>query len=358
MTICNPAVPPPNSEGEPAAWSETITKYKQPNHWHSAWQVVNTFVPFAGFCWLMHASFAWSYWLTLLLAIPTAGLVVRIFTIQHDCGHHSFFRSRNANDLLGFVCGVITLTPYHFWRRTHARHHTTSGNLTHRGHGDVLTLTVEEYRNKSRRGRLAYRLYRNPFVMFFVLASYFFIIRQRFTTGIPRTWNRERKSVYATNLGILFLFVLAHYTIGATTLLLLWLPVAVLGGAAGSWLFFVQHQFEDAYWHPHQSWDFTSAALEGSSFYRLPPVLQWLTGNIGFHHIHHLNSRIPNYNLPACYEAEPAFREGPTFGLADSLKCASLKLWDEDAQRMVGFADVNLERVVSKENESPAKIAA
>jgi omega-6 fatty acid desaturase (delta-12 desaturase) len=175
--------------------------------------------------------------------------------------------------------------------------------------------------------------------MFFLGASFLFIVRQRFTAGMPASWRRERHSVYATNLGILAVLGLAWYTIGVPTFLLIELPIVVLGAAAGSWLFFVQHQYEEAYWQPQQSWEFTRSALEGSSYYRLPRVLQWFTGNIGYHHIHHLNSRIPNYNLPACHAAEPAFRQAVTFGLLESLKCASLKLWDEDNQRMVTFAE-------------------
>jgi len=323
-----------------AVW-EVVAKYKRPDLLKSCWQVANSLLPFFGLWYLMVLSTYWSYGLTLLLAVPTAAFLVRIFIIQHDCGHHSFFRSRRANDVLGFVCGIITMTPYHVWRRSHARHHVTSGNLNHRGHGDVGTLTVGEYMQRSRWGRLKYRAYRHPLSMFLVAASYLFIIRQRFTHGLPRSWRRERQNVHATNLAILIALAVAWYTIGVSTFLLIQLPVVVLGAAAGSWLFFIQHQYEDAYWQPNQSWDFTRSALEGSSYYRLPRVLQWFTGNIGYHHIHHLNSRIPNYNLPACYSAEPAFRKAVTLGLRESFKCASLKLWDEDQQRMVTFAQAH-----------------
>ena len=306
-------------------WSGTVARYKRSSLLKSGWQVTNSLLPFLGLWYLMYLAAGQYWWLTLLLALPTAGFLVRIFIIQHDCGHHSFFRSRRANDVLGFLCGVLTLTPYHFWRRTHARHHVTSGNLDHRGHGDVGTLTVDEYLERSHFGRLRYRIYRHPLFLFFVGASCMFIVQQRFTRGVPRSWRRERISVYAT--------------IGVPTFLLIELPIVALAAAAGSWLFFVQHQYEDAYWHPHRSWDFTRSALEGSSYYRLPRVLRWFTGNIGYHHIHHLNSRIPNYNLAACYTAEPALRQAATFGLFESLKCASLKLWDEDRRRMVTFAE-------------------
>lgn len=329
----------PNDQAAESEWAATVKHYKHSNLRKSSWQVINSLPPFFIAWYLMYLSYAYSYWLTLLLAVPTAGFLVRIFIIQHDCGHHSFFRSHRANDLLGFCCGVLTLTPYHYWRRTHARHHVTSGNLDHRGQGDVGVLTVKEYLRRSRRGRLAYRLYRNPLVMFFLGSSYMFIIQHRLTYGLPRTWRRERSSIHATNLALVAITVAATLTIGLPTFLLIELPVVVLAAAAGSWLFFVQHQYEEAYWKSQPDWDFTHSALDGSSYYRLPIVLRWFSGNIGYHHIHHLNSRIPNYNLPACYDAEPAFQQAVTLGLRDSLRCASLKLWDEDQQRMVTFAE-------------------
>jgi omega-6 fatty acid desaturase (delta-12 desaturase) len=346
----------PEIEGEPPVWGETVARYKHPDLLKSCWQVANSFLPYFGCWWLMYLSYSYSYWLTLLLALPTAGLLVRIFIIQHDCGHHSFFKSHRANDLLGFFCGVLTMTPYHFWRRTHARHHVTSGNLDHRGHGDVATLTVKEYNGRSRWGRLGYRIYRSPLFTFFLGASYMFIVQQRFTRGIPGTWRRERISIYATNLALLTLFTTAWATIGLQAFLLIQLPVFVLAAAAGSWLFFIQHQYEDAYWQPQESWEFTQSALEGSSYYRLPAVLRWFSGNIGYHHIHHLNSRIPNYNLPACYDEEPEFRKAHTLGIRESLHCASLKLWDEDEQRMVTFAEARrAESLAESDGETTKK---
>jgi omega-6 fatty acid desaturase (delta-12 desaturase) len=289
----------------------------------------------------MYLSVAWSYWLTLLLAAPTAGFLVRLFIIQHDCGHHSFFRSRRANDLVGGILGVFTLTPYYLWRRSHSRHHASSGDLSHRGHGDVWTLTVDEYLKLAYFGRLRYRLYRNPLFMFVLGPSLLFILRQRFTSGIPPAWRRERNSVHMTNVGIAAILGIAWCTIGIPTFLMVHLPVVMLGATTGSWLFFVQHQYEQAYWQPHDSWDFNRSAFEGSSYYRLPRVLQWFTGNIGFHHIHHLVSRIPNYNLPSCYAAVPEFRQAVTLGFWDSVKCARLKLWDERRQRMVTFNEAD-----------------
>jgi acyl-lipid omega-6 desaturase (Delta-12 desaturase) len=322
---------------ESSVWSDTLVKYKRPNQFKSSWQITNSLLPFAGLWYLMYLSLSSSYWLTLLLAVPAAGFLVRVFIIQHDCGHHSFFRSRRANDLLGGFCGVFTLTPYYLWRRSHSRHHASSGDLSHRGHGDVWVMTVDEYRNCSYLGRLRYRLYRHPIVMFVIGPSVLFMVLQRFTFGIPRTWPRERKSVHLTNLGILTMLVVAWVTIGLPAFLLVHLPIVMLAAAIGSWLFFVQHQFERAYWQPHGSWDFIRSAYEGSSYYRLPRVLQWFTGNIGFHHIHHLESRIPNYNLPSCYNDVPELRQAVTLGLWDSVKCTRLKLWDERLQRMVPF---------------------
>jgi omega-6 fatty acid desaturase (delta-12 desaturase) len=297
-----------------------------------------------------------SYALVLLLAIPTAGFRVRIFIIQHDCGHYSFFRTRWANDCLGMLCGVITLTPYYFWKRTHARHHAGSGNLDSRGYGDVGTLTVAEYLARSRWGRWRYRVYRHPLVMFLPGACYLFMIQHRLTIGLPRSWRRERLSVLATNLALLGVLLAASWTIGLGRFLAIDLPIVALGAIAGTWLFYVQHQFEQAYWQPDESWDFTRSALEGSSYYRLPPLLQFFTGNIGFHHIHHLNSRIPNYHLPECYAADATLRQGVTFGLRDSLRCLSLKLWDEDARRMVGFSEA--EAIEARSSSSQATVAA
>ena len=321
-------------------WTATIVRHKHPDRLKSAWQIANTMLPLAALWYLMYQCYFYSYWLVLLLAVPAAGLRVRVFIIQHDCGHRAYFRSRWANDLLGFACGIMTLTPYHFWRRAHSLHHATSGNLTHRGRGDVGTLTVAEYLGRDRWGRLRYRLYRNPLIMFLLGAGFLFFIRQRFTTGVPRNWRKERRSIHLTNLMLVGALILAGSTIGIVPFVLIELPTILLGAVVGTWLFYVQHQFEDAYWQPRGSWDFAESALAGSSYYRLPPVLQWFTGNIGFHHIHHLNSRIPNYHLPACYREEPSFRQAVTFGFWESLKCTRFKLWDEQNQRMVGFADV------------------
>ena len=344
MSRESPQLMLPAPAGRGVSWGNTLSRFKQPDFLKSSWQISNSLLPFCGLWYLMYQSVAWSYCLTLLLAMPTAGFLVRLFIIQHDCGHHSYFRSRRANDLVGGILGLFTLTPYYLWRRSHSRHHASSGDLSHRGHGDVWTLTVDEYVRLTYFGRLRYRLYRNAVFMFVLGPSLLFILRQRFTFGIPRTWRRERKSVHMTNLGLLLVFGVAWCTIGIPAFLMVHLPVVMLGAAIGSWLFFVQHQYEHAYWQPHDNWDFNCSAFEGSSYYRLPRVLQWFTGNIGFHHIHHLESRIPNYNLPVCFAAVPELRPAVTLGPWDSVKCTRLKLWDEQLQRMVTFNEVNCGR--------------
>ncbi len=341
--VIEPLDSSPLDEGT-SSWTGAMARFKRPHQLKSGWQVLNSLAPFCGLWYLMYLSVSWSYCLTLLLAIPTAGLLVRVFIIQHDCGHHSFFRSRWANDALGAFCSLFTLTPYSLWRRSHSRHHASSGDLTNRGHGDVWVLTVDEYLNRSVFARFQYRLYRHPLFLFVIGPSLLFIVRQRFTYRVPLNWRRERRSVHITNAGILGVLAVAWYTIGLAPFLLVHVPIIVLGAAIGSWLFFVQHQYERAYWQPHDRWDFIRAAFEGSSYYRLPRVLQWFTGNIGFHHIHHLESRIPNYNLPLCYAVVPEMRQAVTLGLSDSVRCTRMKLWDERLQRMVPFSEVKCGR--------------
>lgn len=317
-----------------------IARFKRSNCRKSCWQVLNSVLPFCGLWYLMYASSPWSYCLSLVLAIPTAGLLVRLFIIQHDCGHQSFFRSRAANDLLGTACSIFTLTPYRLWRRTHSQHHATSGDLDRRGYGDVWLMTVNEYRNQSFLRRLQYRVYRHPLFLFVVGPSLLFIVRQRFSLGIPAAWHRERRSVHLTNLWILVVLATAWLTIGLPAFLLVHLPVVMIAASIGSWMFFVQHQYEDAYWQAHEQWNFQRAAIEGSSYFRLPPILQWFTGNIGFHHIHHLESGIPNYNLPLCHAALPELRRVVTLSAWDGIRCTRLKLWDDRRQRLIAFSEL------------------
>lgn len=323
-------------------WSNLVAKYQMPSTRQSLWQVANTFGPFILLWYMMYLSLAYSYWLTLVLAVPTAGLLVRIFIIQHDCGHGSFFRSRKANDWLGSICGVLTLTPYYYWRKSHAIHHANAGSLEHRGVGDIYTMTVKEYLQQSKWGRLKYRIYRHPLFLFVIAPTLLFLVLHRFTTGESKSWRRqERASVWWTNLAIALVVSTLSLIIGFKAFLSVFLPVLVLAATAGTWMFFVQHQFEDTYWASENNWDYTLAALQGSSYYRLPKVLQWFTGNIGFHHIHHLSPRIPNYLLQKCHEENPAFQQVVVLTLLTSIKTIFLSLWDEDQNQLVSFNHLN-----------------
>ena len=302
------------------------------------WQLATTLSGFALGWWGMLLLLPYSYAFSLCLAPLTAGFLVRLFILQHDCGHRSFFRSRWANDLVGSLLSLLTFTPYHTWRREHAVHHATSGDLDRRGlGGEIGTMTVREYQQASPLRRFGYRLYRNPLVLLLIGPVFHFVVRQRFTWGLPKTWKKERASVHLTNLAILGLALLMCWLVGWQKLLLIQGPVILLASSFGVWMFYVQHQYEEAYWQPHARWDYVEAALAGSSYYRLPRVLQWFTANIGLHHLHHLDSRIPNYLLPKCLAEHPELQAERTLLLWESLSCISLKLWDEEQGRMVGF---------------------
>jgi acyl-lipid omega-6 desaturase (Delta-12 desaturase) len=307
----------------------------------SIFQLVTTAAPFVALLAVM----AWAsydlYWLTLPLAIPAAGLLVRLFIIQHDCGHSSFFRSRAANDLVGRALSVFTLTPYYSWRRDHAAHHASTGNLDRRGRGDVETLTVAEYQASSSLKKLAYRLFRNPLVMVMLGAPINFILLQRFPKGHELRNRQSLRSILSLDLALLMAFGLPCALFGARPVFGTYLPVMILASWVGNWLFYVQHQFEDAHWARDDDWDFHEAALVGSSYFKLPPVLQWFSGNIGLHHVHHLCSRVPNYRLQACLDAAPELKGiVKVITLRESLKCWQLALWDERRQMLVGFRDL------------------
>jgi omega-6 fatty acid desaturase (delta-12 desaturase) len=279
-------------------------------------------------------------WAAVLLAIPASGLLVRLFIIQHDCGHASFFKSRRLNNLLGRALGVLTFTPYAYWRRSHATHHASAGNLDRRGVGDVTTLTVREYLKSSTWERFAYRLYRHPLTLFGIGPVYQFLIRHRIPGGHPiREW-RTWLSVLGTNAALAGIGIASALTIGLQPVLVAYLTTILLAASIGVWLFYVQHQFEDTYWEFEQKWNFHAAALHGCSFYDLPGPLHWLTGYIGYHHIHHLSSKVPNYHLRACFEANTALQEAKRLGLLESFRCARLALWDEDLRRLVTFRHV------------------
>jgi len=287
----------------------------------------------------MWLSLDYGYWLTLLLAVPASGLMVRLFIIQHDCGHGSYFKSRRANDIVGRTIGVVTLTPYDYWRRAHASHHATSGNLDARGIGDIDTLTVKEYRALGVWRRLAYRLVRHPLILFGIAPPYLFAIKHRLPSDLSRLGKGLWRGIMATNLAIAAVVLVLALLIGPIALIKVHLPIALLGSAIGVWMFFVQHQFEDAYWERGENWDFVQAALRGSSYYKLPRLLQWMTGNIGLHHVHHLSSKVPNYRLQECLDRIPALKSVRPISLFGSLKCARLALWDEEQRKMISFRD-------------------
>jgi len=316
-------------------WKEVVAKYQQPALRRSLWQLINTLLPYAALWYLMYLSLAVSCWLAGALAVLAAGFLVRVFIIFHDCGHGSFFKSQKANDVLGIVSGLLCFTPYRHWRWEHALHHATSGDLDRRGTGDVWTLTVQEYLEASRWKRFAYRLARNPFVLFVLAPMFLFLIKQRLPSAkAPR---RERRSVYWTNLAVVAMAAGLTCLLGLKTYLLLQLGLLAVAGSAGVWLFYVQHQFEGVYWERRDEWDYCTAALKGSSYYKLPKVLQWFSGSIGFHHIHHLSPRIPNYNLEKCHRAEPLFQTVKPVTLFSSFKSLTFRLWDEQRRKLVGF---------------------
>ena len=326
-----------------AAWRRIVIRYQQPSRLRAAWQLTNTLVPFVALWTLMYFVAPVSYWLVVPLAILAGGLIIRLFIIHHDCGHGSFFKSRRANDVWGFITGVLTFTPYQHWRSEHAVHHASSGNLDKRGTGDIWTMTVREYLESTRWKRLAYRLVRNPVVLFIIGPLYMLLIKHRFPS--KKAGRRERRSVHMTNLGIIGLATGLVLIFGLQTYLVIQLTAVVVAGSGGVWLFYVQHQFEGAYWKRQGQWDYLTAALQGSSFYKLPKILQWFTGNIGFHHIHHLSPRIPNYNLERCHNAEPLFQTVPPVTFFGSFKSMAFRLWDEKQHRLVGFGHLrNLRR--------------
>jgi omega-6 fatty acid desaturase (delta-12 desaturase) len=318
-------------------WYHTMRRYQRSHLRKAIWQLINTFIPYFLVSILMYLSLiaGYSYLVFLGLAIVAAGLLVRIFIFFHDCAHQSFFASSKANTALGYVCGILTFTPFEEWRKSHGIHHNTAGNLDRRGTGDVWTLTIDEYNAASKLKRFWYRFFRNPFVLLGLGPAYLFLVSYRYPHKGAR--RRQNYSVIITNAAIMAIIVVASLTIGFKAYALIQFPVIFMAGVIGVWLFYIQHQFEGVCWKRHDQWDPIKASLYGSSYYKLPKVLRWFTGNIGLHHIHHLRSRIPNYNLQRACDDTKAFMDIEPLTLRKSITCLQLKLWDEKGQKLVRF---------------------
>ena len=339
---------PPDTAGEPAdvarwsfaQWSRALSRFRTPSNGRAVFELAATLIPFVGVWALARLAFAEGfYWAAIPLIVVASGLIVRLFLIQHDCGHGAFFSSRRANDALGRMLGVLTLTPYAHWRRAHAGHHATHGNLDRRGVGDVDTLTVAEYLARPRSGRWRYRLYRHPLVLFGIGPAYVFLLTNRVPAGFMRDGWQPWLSTMGTNLAIVVVAALLVQFFGVGALLMQ-VAIMLLAAVIGVWLFYVQHQFELSYWTASTAWSSRDAALKGSSHYALPPVIRWFTANIGVHHVHHLSSRIPFYRLPDVLKAYPALTETNRLTLRESFACATLALWDEHRGRLIRFADL------------------
>ncbi|MBT2600491.1 MULTISPECIES: fatty acid desaturase [unclassified Oceanobacillus] len=298
-------------------------------------QLINSILPFFLLWFLAYQSLSVSIWLSLAVSVVAAGFVVRIFIIFHDCTHMSFFKNAKANRIVGTISGIITHFAFEKWKRDHAIHHATSSNLDKRGTGDVWVMTVDEYANASFWGRLAYRLYRNPIIMFGLGPAYLFLISNRFNRkGAKR---KERWNTYLINVSILAIYGLLIWAIGWQAFLVVQLPILFVAGAAGIWLFYVQHQFEDSYFESEDEWDYVKAAVDGSSYYKLPKVIEWITGSIGYHHVHHLSPRVPNYHLEKAHESTPPLHKATTITLLTSLQSLRFRLYDEKSKSFVSF---------------------
>lgn len=317
-----------------------VQKHKIPNTKKAIIQLFNSFLPFLGLLVLMYFSLNWSYWITIGLALVAASFLVRIFIIQHDCGHQSFFKSRKWNNVIGFISSLFSTVPYRYWSRTHSAHHAHNGQMEHRGLGDTYFLTKEEYQNKSNWGKLGYRIYRSPLVQFIIAPIFYFTISLRYPFIRLKGWKKIRWSFFINNSLVLVVYVALGLIIGWQKLLLVHLPVLLIFSLIAFWFFYVQHQHEMNYKESQSKWDHLLASIQGSTFYKLPRIIQWFSGNIGYHHIHHLDSRIPNYNLEDCARENPLLNKfATTLTFRQSLKCINHKLWDEQKQRMVTFRE-------------------
>jgi acyl-lipid omega-6 desaturase (Delta-12 desaturase) len=301
-------------------------------------QLLNTILPLFLLWFLAYQSLAVSIWLTIPLTVLAAGFVIRTFIIFHDCTHMSFFQNKKANRVVGTISGIITHFAFEKWKWSHSIHHATSSNLDKRGIGDVWVMTVDEYIEASFWKRLSYRLYRNPLIMFGLGPLYLFLISNRFNRkGAKR---KERINTYVINVSIAVIYALLIWAVGWQAFLIIQLPILFIAGAAGIWLFYVQHQFEDSYFENEEEWDYVKAAVDGSSYYKLPKIIEWLTGSIGYHHVHHLSPRVPNYNLEKAHESTPPLQKATTITLATSLKSIRFRLYDEDSKTFVSFKEI------------------
>ena len=330
----------PAAPHEDKQWLKILARYRDPDPVRSIYELAITAVPFFALWALMLLSLDFGYWLSLILAVPAAGFLVRLFMIQHDCGHGSFFRRAATNHWVGRSIGVLTLTPYDYWRRTHAIHHAGSGNLDRRGTGDVTTLTVAEYLDLPRWRRLSYRLVRNPLILLALGPIYLFLLKHRLPFELMDGGKEVWLSAMATNLAIGGIVLGMGWAVGFENFLLVQLPITLLASSIGIWLFYVQHQFEDTYWDHQEEWSFHAGAMQGSTYFDLPGPLRWFTANIGVHHVHHLASRIPCYRLGEVLRDHPKLREVSRLTLRDSFKCFRLALWDEKQRRLISFREL------------------
>lgn len=328
------------SQGIPKNWRNLVAPYQKPLIGKAIFQVASTLVLLALSFTLTTIMLGRSTLLGLLCTIPTGLLLVRTFVLMHDCAHGSFLPWRRANDAVGFVTGVLTMTPFTQWRHEHAIHHASSGDLDRRGTGDITTLTVAEYMSRSNFEKFLYRLYRNPAILFGILGPLYIFFGQRIVLPHLAPAHRRHVNVWATNACILGLGTLFWLTLGPKVVLLGYVPAMYLAAGLGVFLFYIQHQFEDAYWEKAPNWDYATAALEGSSYLKLPPVLQWFTGSIGLHHVHHLGPKIPNYRLQDCHDENPPLQSAPTVTLADSSRLLKLALYDENRRRLISFDEI------------------
>ena len=327
--------------GTASRWTPELSKYRTSSNLRGSFELAITVIPFAIAWALMYWAVSHRHiWLYALLVLPAAGFVVRLFLIQHDCGHHAFFASRTANDWVGRLISVLTVTPYDHWRRCHAIHHATHGNLGRRGVGDMDTLTVAEYLARPRWTRLRYRAYRHPLVMFGIGPLFVFVFQNRIPAGFIRNGWLPWVSTMGTNIAIAVACWLLISSVGLTPFLLVHVPVLLLGATAGVWLFYVQHQFEHSYWERREAWNFHEGAMHGSSHYDLPAILRWFSANIGVHHVHHLSSGIPYYRLPTVLREYPELKSVNRLTLLQSFKCVRLSLWDEETRRLISFSDL------------------